>query len=486
MTDELKGEEKESKSDKEIEKVDKEFLSKAKNSRDLIDKKLRTFENTIENISETITNGETTEKGENEGKATKEIDTETKESQIKLDAILKKIDDKEEYLAAIEETISGLEEKYDRKTEEMNNLDERLNITQESKDNLEQEYKELLRNNEQLIKTYESRQVDLIVLTDSVKEKVASQEELRNKNTKLNQDIQDGEATLDKQKENSEALEKKLKSLQAENETFKFFISKNKSELEHTNIEIDAKEEEKKLLTEQIEKKERRIKEVEQRIKDYHEGFPEMEKQRETYEELLAKYKVQLADKQQQLIEIESRIQDLDEDLNSLDEQINSKQNLIDANEKRFEDLKKDIETSNIEHIEREERLDALTEKLKHMDSEHGKLVKAKEAIETSTNDSKLILQQLKEELENQEKEIRDKESRIHRLEVLSAIYRASKFFGGILIGFGIFFIIWAVGIFANVIDLGEVNINSFLIVLFLLIGAILSIISGIFHLEKS
>ena len=120
------------------------------------------------------------------------------------------------------------------------------------------------------------------------------------------------------------------------------------------------------------------------------------------------------------------------------------------------------------------------------METEHGKLVKAKDAIESSTNDSKLILQRLKDELENQEKEIRDKESRIHRLEVLSAIYRASKFFGGILIGFGIFFIIWAVGIFTNVIDLGEVNTNSTLLVIFLLIGAILSIISGIFHLEKS
>ena len=486
MTDEFKAEEKESKSEKEIEKVDKEFLSKAKNSRDIIDKKLRTFEDNIENISETITNGENSEKKETEEKATEELSAEIKESQIKLEATLKKIEDKEKYLTAIEETISVLEEKYDRKTEEMNNLDERINITKESKINLEQEYMELLKNNEQLIKTYENRQVDLIVLTDSVKEKIASQEESRNKISKLNQEMQDGEVKLEKQREESEALEKKLNSQRAENETLKISVSKNKIELEHANTEIDAKEEEKKLLTEQIEKKERRIKEVEQRIEDYHDGFPEMEKQRETYEELLAKYKVQLADKQQQLIDLESRIQDVSEIENSLNEQINTKQNLIDANEKRVEDLKLDIETSNMEHIEREQRLEALTEKLQHMGTEHEKLLKAKEAIENSTNDSKLLLQQLKEELKNQEKEIRDKESRIHRIEVLSAIYRASKFFGGILIGFGIFFIIWAVGIFTNVIDLGEVNINSFLIVIFLLIGAILSIISGIFHLEKS
>jgi hypothetical protein len=40
--------EKNSKTDKESEKVDKELLSKAKDSRDMIDKKLRTFENTME------------------------------------------------------------------------------------------------------------------------------------------------------------------------------------------------------------------------------------------------------------------------------------------------------------------------------------------------------------------------------------------------------------------------------------------------------
>ena len=121
-------------------------------------------------------------------------------------------------------------------------------------------------------------------------------------------------------------------------------------------------------------------------------------------------------------------------------EQIITKENLIEANEKRLVELKQDIETSNTEYIEREQRLTSLNEKLQRAEADHEKLSKAKEAIENSTNDSRVILQRLKVELESQEKEIRDKESRIHRLEVLSAIYRASKFFGGILIGMGVFF----------------------------------------------
>ncbi len=61
MEDEIKEEPEktEDKSEKDVTKVDKEYLSKAKNSRDLIDKKLRTFENSIENISDTIKNGDT-------------------------------------------------------------------------------------------------------------------------------------------------------------------------------------------------------------------------------------------------------------------------------------------------------------------------------------------------------------------------------------------------------------------------------------------
>ncbi len=484
MTDESHEKEKETKSERETDRVDKEFLSKAKNSRDMIDKKLRTFENSIEDISETISNGEAAEEKETEKKPIEVISEEVKEAQEKLDDIKKKIDDKEEYLTAIEETISQLEEKYNRKTEEMDNLENRLNITQESKENLEKEYMELLKNNEQLVKQYETRQVDLIVLTDSIKEKVTTQEELRNKSSKMNQEIQANEDLLEKQREEVEAIEKKLKSQRAENETLRVSIGKNKIELDHSNTEIEAKEEEKNLLTEQIEKKEKRIKEIELRLEEYQEGFPEMEKQRETYEELLAKYKIQLTDKQQQMIDIESRIQELNDTTNALIEQIIAKETLIEANEKRIVDLKQDIDTSSMEYVEREQRLDSLTEKLKHMEAEHEKLNKAKEAIDSSTNDSRVILQKLKIELENQEKEIRDKESRIHRLEVLSAIYRASKFFGGVLIGMGIFFIIWALGMIFNFIDLGDVN--NFIMSLFLLIGASLSIISGIFHLEKS
>ena len=55
MPTELEGEKQEkanSKVEKDIDRVDKEFLSKAKNSRDIIDKKLRTFENSIEDISD--------------------------------------------------------------------------------------------------------------------------------------------------------------------------------------------------------------------------------------------------------------------------------------------------------------------------------------------------------------------------------------------------------------------------------------------------
>jgi len=365
----------------------------------------------------------------------------------------------------------------------MKNLEDRLEIITESKDNLEEEYKDLLKINEQLVKAYETRQVDLIVLTDSVKEKVTKQDELRTITSKLNHENREKENLLKKQEENAEALDKKIKSLTAENETLKVSIGKNKFELDHTNKEIEVKEEEKKLLSEQIEKKEIRIKTIEQEIQDYRDGFPEMEKQRETYEELLAKYKIQLTEKQQQLIEIESRIQQLNDNLESIDEQITSKESLFKANDKRLEDIKQDIESLNLEYVEREGRLNSLTEKVEYLQTEHDKLIKSKEVIDQSTNDAKTIFQKLKLELETQEEEIRDKESRIHRLEFLSLVYRLSKFFGGILIGIGVLIIILALLGLANILSFGDMDFLFFLI---LVISGGLSIGSGIFHLEKS
>jgi len=93
MTDEIKEEPEktEDKSEKDVEKIDKEYLSKAKDSRDLIDKKLRTFENSIEDISDTIKNGEAEkDKKEIEKKDYEEIDEEIREALEKLDSTKKK------------------------------------------------------------------------------------------------------------------------------------------------------------------------------------------------------------------------------------------------------------------------------------------------------------------------------------------------------------------------------------------------------------
>ena len=182
-------EEKNSKTEKDVEKVDKEFLSKAKNSRDMIDKKLRTFENTITDISKTK---EDKEKNKEDDKKEKpQIQGDLNEVQIQFESISKKIDDKKDYLSALEEKIAALEESYNRKIEENTTIEDQLKITGESKETLDEEYKELLRNNEQLVKTYENRQVDLIVLTDSIKEKVTTQDDLRSKIAKLNKEVEE-------------------------------------------------------------------------------------------------------------------------------------------------------------------------------------------------------------------------------------------------------------------------------------------------------
>ena len=110
--------------------------------------------------------------------------------------------------------------------------------------------------------------------------------------------------------------------------------------------------------------------------------------------------------------------------------------------------------------------------------------MKTKEVIETSITDSRAIFQKLKAELEKTESEIRDKESRINRLEFLSFIYRASKLFGGILIAAGFFFIIIGLMFILNMMSVGDID-NPIMFTL-MIIAASLTLISGFFHLEKS
>ena len=136
-----------------------------------------------------------------------------KEAQIQFESISKKIADKKDYLSALEEKITELEENYNRKIEENATLEDQLKITRESKEALDQEYKELLKNNEELVKTYENRQVDLIVLTDSIKEKVGTQEDIRAKISKLNKEVEEREKNIIKQREEAEIIEKKLKDM---------------------------------------------------------------------------------------------------------------------------------------------------------------------------------------------------------------------------------------------------------------------------------
>ena len=184
------------------------------------------------------------------------------------------------------------------------------------------------------------------------------------------------------------------------------------------------------------------------------------------------------------MIGIESRIQSLTENLESLEEQINKKSELIEVNDKRLADIKNAIELSTTEYNEREERLVAITEKYDGFKEEYDQMVKTKEVIEESIQDSREIFQKLKAELEAQEKEIRDKESRITRLDFMSTIFRVSKVFGGMIITLGFILLIIGFAFLFNIVNLGEAN--NVVIFWILLIGAGAIISSGLLHYVKS
>ncbi len=483
MAEEFNEEEKEKKIEKDVDRIDKDLLQKAKNSRDLIDKKLRTFENSIDIVSNARKTDVESEKVEG-NKITFEKSEEIKELEKRFEVVTKKINDKEEYLIALEEKISGLEEIYNRKIESSNTLNEELAIVIGNKEKLETEYNDLQNRIIDLNNAYEARKIDLTVLQDKVKEKLANQDELRNQIAKFNQVIQENEENFLQLKEESKTLDNRLISLRTENEGLRATIDKNKEEISNVNNLIEAKENEIKLLNGQIEKKEERLSSIELKFQEYNEQLPEIERRKDVYDQIIRNYVIQVEERQQKILTLETKIIELNESIDTIKEQILGKENLISLNEKRLNELKVEIEIAIAEHNERENLLKSITEKLEYTEKEHEKLTKAKDTIDKSISESKEIFQQLKKQLDGQEEEIRDKESRINRLEILSLIYRASKFFGGILIGIGIFFLIIGFGYLLNIFDFGEAN--PILIILLSLVGAGLIIVSGIFHLEKS
>jgi len=468
----------------EIQNLDREYLTFAKNSRDLIDKNLKIFKENLEAIEDNIQ-----EEKDKKGSSIDNFDDysfKLKEMKENFDIIVEQIKIGTNYLEKLKTEITRLEKKYTNNAIQFQNLEERLALTQESKKNLQEEYDELVNKKEALKSDLEQRQIDLMVLSEDVKDKLSQKRRLRTELDRFDNDINNNRDSIQNQEETIEINENKLKSLEAEIEANNVTIDKNRLEIKHSNRIIEAKEHELEVLNGHLKDKKDKLDALNEDIQAYKEGFPELEEQKRTYQEILEKSKNEMAEKQQKLINLENKLDNTKAQLNNLNNQLKNKMNLREVNEKRIQDLQIKIEDMKNQYEDWGYKADYMKEKWILAKKDFHELKARKNQIEESISESKELFKDMSQQLETQEKEIREKESRVHRLEVLGVIYRLSKFFGGILIGFASLLLIFSIGIFTRLFELGFENLICDLIALFLTFSSVLMLLSGLFHMEKS
>jgi chromosome segregation ATPase len=306
-----------------------------------------------------------------------ELVDELEEKQFKLNSLTRKLSEKEEEYKTLKQNINDL-------TMEQN---------------------ELTKKNESLTQEYEKRQMDLTMLNDNVKEKTHLLDELRSNLSSLNKEIDERKASLSQEIEDAEVAKKKIEGLQAENESIKLSIDKHKAELEQASNLLAVREDEIKLLNEQLERKEERKKEVTEKIQECNNDLHDLERQKEEYEDLFRKYRVELSGNYQFLIGIESMLEDLKGILENLVAHKVLQENFVAINDNLMSSLRNYIQSFTAELTRREEEIQAVTDKFGKLEKEYTKFSTMQEEIENLIIQSQKISRKLKEAVENHDNE---------------------------------------------------------------------------------
>jgi chromosome segregation ATPase len=240
-------------------------------------------------------------------------------------------------------------------------------------------------------------------------------------------------------------------------------------EIQNLSDELDSRN----LLLQQLETK---IQAVQDKLNDQND-------QKVTMDSVLEKYQTQLSQKMYEFTTIDSKLGDQKSQLEEMQAKEKDLENLLNLKEQRVAEnssiLKKLLSDIEIKRGEYNAKDIAQTK----FRDENENLAKIHQEIEQNIQESNVSFQKLKKDLEIQEKQIRDKESRIHRLEIFSFLYRISKIFGGFVLGIGLLFLIVSFGFLFGVINSTEIAWS--LVQPLLMLSGLLFIVSGILQLER-
>nr|MDO8118994.1 hypothetical protein [Candidatus Sigynarchaeota archaeon] len=387
-------------------------------------------------------------------------------------------------LRNVEESLRQSRDVLGQKEKDQETLNAELKVLKLKKADLEQNLTTFTAQLENTARDLQTKQMELMVASEAIKHKEIDGSEVLKANEALKKEIQEKEATINELDNSISARKDQVARLEEEINKLYATIKQAKELLESTTSSRD-------LIKNEIVQRERKKQEsIEEQVKlealldKINDEIIEKEKQKSTLDASIASANAKLPEKLSMVSEFESRIELMKARLDNLSQQVKSQESVVKLKEGRANELGVLTEKKTAELDAQAKLLNDLDKELTQGNEKYQNLVRLNESIETAITKSRKSVEDLKAELEKQEKVFQEKEMRLHRLDVLSFIYRLLKLVGGIMMGAGIIFIIIGLSYALNIVDLGSLNKELLIYVAF--IGGIFMLVAGIFQLERT
>jgi chromosome segregation ATPase len=458
-------------------------LSKAKDSRDELAQNIKSLESSLEKLDGAKT--ETIDSNTNHVAKPADIAEENGNAILSenFDTNDSIIVEKRKELTRIEEKLLHVKESYDHKTRDRDSLEAELKILKSNKESTEENYNNLGKKMADLSQDVQAKQMELMVISESLKQRERESEELTVFCENLKRSNQDQEQVMKEQNAFVQQMHSSRLQLEIDLRRSRETLEESQDSIQKLDSARKNKENELKGMQSVQERLTKEIALLQTTLARNAEEMAEKEKQQSILLATINAYDAQLSETVAKLTEHENRLVDAKNKIENLNEEAKNQQSLIKIKDQRADELKNLVDKKNLEYETQVKQLTEIEQKIKGYNEKYENLVKVNESIDKVIGDSKARVDELKKELEFQEKSLQEKEKNMHRIEVLTFLFRMVKFVSGAMMAIGGIFIIIGLSYVLGIVDLG--GLNRDLIIYLTFIGGIFLMVSGIFQLER-
>lgn len=246
-----------------------------------------------------------------------------------------------------------------------------------------------------LEKKYKSRETDLLVLGELVKEKTVTLEEMRDEKKKTKKKLLDLKAAVAKNIEEGDITQKRIESLQAEKKAIKNSLEKYKTEINHANNLIEKKDNELTLLNNKIQSKKEKKQGLNEEIELLNKEIKTLNKMKESSINAYQEFQNNITNKQDLLISLDSYLKKFLELMDETMEKKLERSNFLKFNQEIEKSMKKYIDKLNEEYNEKIKEMESLNAHFDKIDGDIKNISEFRDDISNMLGINRNILDKL-------------------------------------------------------------------------------------------